>query len=403
MPSLQRAFDWCVEMCEGTRCGYSMNTSTRPTRYGDYYNGVYYYDCSSFLSTAVYEAGFTSNNTWFTTYDMGPILEDAGWHAVDPGGEWRAGDILVRDDGFLGLYAHTEMVYDPVERLTMGAHTNSVPLVDQVSIGTENVYGVWQYAYRYGEGLGGEPSGPSFDPSGFPWTNGSGYEWTWEDSNHGLEEGSEGFINNGKIIFWFLWNAGWDRTSIYAFLGNVQGECGMNPAEHELGGLGYGIVQWTPEDASDPNPLDVGLEVVYGTAADRHDGTRQMNVLLAEYMQTNHEQGNPFSKDTGIGRQWYNSSGSYYGFSLPAVDWYSWAKGTSGMGLDDLVKSFMVSYLRPAYSASVNHWEQRVNFAYQWAERLADYTPGGGGTGPVRPPSRGKRKGMPLWMMLYRF
>lgn len=395
--SLQAMFDWSVQICNMANpyALYTMNTdsSEGPTRYGDHdAAGNVYYDCSSFVAAACTAAGYTDVNPWFTTWSMGQYLQNWGFQWRNPSTtEWQPGDILVINTA---QHQHTEIVYEG--RRTMGAHTSEVAYPDQVSISSYNSGYAWEDLYRDPNGMAPVPGVEALTPDNHPWSNFTGLTWHRMETGYGYETSSAEARDNAKIVMSFCMapDVGWSREATCALLGNLQAECGMNPGEHEVGGEGLGLVQWTPESV-----LYTGLSVVYGGTADGwasrdwYDGTKQLNVLFAEYMQTNYEQGNAFSKNTGIGRQWYNSSGSAYGFSLPLIDWYDWARQTGYGNLETMVKQFMVSYLRPAYSADVNHWEQRVAFAQEWYGILRDFQPITPGPGPA------KKKGMPLWMM----
>ena len=39
---------------------------------------------------------------------------------------------------------------------------------------------------------------------------------------------------------------GWTKNAICGMLGNMERESGLKPDTHEVGGSGYGLVQWTP-------------------------------------------------------------------------------------------------------------------------------------------------------------
>jgi hypothetical protein len=385
-----------VNKCNADNVGYSADLEKRQ---GKIVDGIQYYDCSSLISAMMYENGFMSTNPWFATSTMTPYMVGAGWTDYKfPSGTVtmaaQNGDVLMRDDGeFSGYYGHTEMVYDAANGYLMGAHSANHTLADQVSIGSyERVKSEkWSHLFRYQLSTGSTDSN-DFSTAGFPYKNNSGLTWRYELSTSGYGQYSEEAINNAKIIYYFLYNIGWSRTAIAAFLGNVQQECSMNPGSSEGGGgAGFGLVQWTPSTV-----LDDKLKVIYGSSSPNYDGTRQMNVIIAEYMQTNYRQNNDFAKDVGVEWEWINSDGSKYTLSLPETDWYDWAHDTT-TSLENMVKIFMVSYERPAYD---DPWYKRVTYANYWYDYFKDYDPPsvGGGAGSV---SKGKRKkGMPLWMLL---
>lgn len=407
VPNLSDFYNAMVVLCdmENPYALYTMNTdsSLGPTRYGDTDSaGNIYFDCSSIISYCLYQTGFLGWNPWFTTYDMATYLLQAGFQEFDPNAQdWANGDILVRHTSYApNPTEHTEVVHDADAHATMGAHSNSYPEPEQVSIRTFSSAGQWQVGYRWPEGFVPSPSNP-WTPENFPngWTHFTEWPWHYRNEPYGFEMSSVEAQDNARNVFTYCWQLGWTRYAICALLGNMQAECGLNPGLHEIGGTGYGLVQWTPESV-----FDAVMTAVYGTytAADRTDGHRQMMCIFAEYMQTNLAQGHPWSRDSGCERQWYNSTGSLYGFSLTAIDWYDWAHMDMAQSdeasvddlLEELTLQFMVSYLRPSYDASVNHWEQRVQFAKDWYSFFQGFV-------PPSPSGPGERRGMPLWMMLH--
>ncbi len=179
--------------------------------------------------------------------------------------------------------------------------------------------------------------------------------------------------NNATIIYNMLSQLGWSKTAVAALFGNIQNESAFNPNRYETDGAGFGLVQWTPKS----NLTDV-LDVVYPEGYTDSDGVQQVNALVAEYQQTNAKQGRPDAVARGIERQWYNSAGSRYGFSLPEMDWYDWAHDET-TSLENMTKIFMVSYLRPSYTVDKNHWPVRVASAETWLEWLGGVDPSGSG------------------------
>lgn len=200
MPDLNTAYTWAVNTCNAPNVGYSQSNRNQRT-----VNGITYYDCSSFIWYALIAGGWDPaaayGSSWpFVTSDMASVLQQLGWQQVPIGGEWLAGDIVIRS-------GHTEMVYEggTARGRTMGAHNANEPLADQVSIrswyATSSDY---TYIYRYGAG---------------------------------------GATTEGCSIY-----------VISAILGNWQQESGLNPgvwqnlsAGHTWTdlGVGYGLGQWT--------------------------------------------------------------------------------------------------------------------------------------------------------------
>lgn len=127
MPSLEKFYEWCVETCNEPNVGYSQDYRGAQT-----VNGITYYDCSSFVYYALKAGGWSNLPKYpFTTYSMIPVLLQGGWYEVPSDGIILAGDI-----GW--CKEHTEVAYSNGENgvaVFMGAHDDSYPVAEQVSIG----------------------------------------------------------------------------------------------------------------------------------------------------------------------------------------------------------------------------------------------------------------------------
>lgn len=218
MPGLQTAYNFVVQKCNAPNVGYSQTY-----RYGNVVNGIEYYDCSSLMSAACYQGGFFTTNPWFATSSEDYYLKQAGFTRMPASTPWMAGDILWRS-------GHTEMVYQPTEGggITMGAHTDSVPLAEQVSINSSPTpYSSWTYLYRY-------PSAPIT------------MEWIKGNRYLSMDE----MTNNAQIVASVMVTYGWMQSAIAGMLGNMQSESTINPGIWQSlsvnPNLGYGLVQWTP-------------------------------------------------------------------------------------------------------------------------------------------------------------
>ena len=149
MSSIEKAIEWAVNCCNAENIGYSQIYRNAQT-----VGGITYYDCSSFINYALIGGGFSTpsyapSNNAFTTVTMGAELERLGFKKVTDG-TLKPGDIGVSNND---SSQHTEMVYQVDSTGTkgywMGAHTDSVPLADQVSI-TYTYLGLWfDELYRY--------------------------------------------------------------------------------------------------------------------------------------------------------------------------------------------------------------------------------------------------------------
>lgn len=158
MPSIQAAYQWCVNTCNAPNVGYSNAYREQRT-----IGGITYYDCSSLIWYALRAGGFPvesyTGSDPFYTYTMIPILLAMGFVEVSIYGEWKAGDIAWRS-------GHVEMVYSGgmASGVCMGAHgtiADGYPLPDQVSIdsytatpGTGSMH--FSRLFRYGDGADGE-------------------------------------------------------------------------------------------------------------------------------------------------------------------------------------------------------------------------------------------------------
>ena len=221
MPDINTAYNWVINKCNADNVGYSQNY-----RNGQVVNGIEYYDCSSLLYFGLIAGGFDLDPTVnaFTTYTMESALLELGFIEVNVHDSWKAGDILLRD-------GHTEMVY--MARRTMGAHTDSYDLPDQVSINTyDSETSAWEQCFRYGSGASGGGSTTKY----------------WIKGNRYLSQSE--MENNAEIIFDYLSDKGWSKNAIAGLLGNMQQESTINPALWQglnyNPSLGYGLVQWTP-------------------------------------------------------------------------------------------------------------------------------------------------------------
>lgn len=52
--------------------------------------------------------------------------------------------------------------------------------------------------------------------------------------------------NNAAIIWDILVSEGWSKSAVAGILGNMEVESWLNPGKGEDGGIGFGLVQWTP-------------------------------------------------------------------------------------------------------------------------------------------------------------
>ena len=186
--------------------------------------------------------------------------------------------------------------------------------------------------------------------------------------------------NNANIVINYFRLRGINDVTISAILGNMQSESTINPELEEVGGQGYGLVQWTPISVLQNHCNTLGLSPY-------NSGDIQLQVLLPEIL------GNPASVN-----EWYSSSGfisHYYNsgatsdmIGLTGQDFLS---NTMGWTPDKLAILFMACYERPSYDPAKNHYTQRMQNALKWYEYM-------GGVIPPTPPIPTKKSNFP-WVL----
>lgn len=160
MPDINASYNWAVNTCNAPDVGYSWTYRDQQT-----VGRITYYDCSSFIWYALLAGGFDcvaangGNSYPFVTWTMESVLQRLGFVSVPLTGEILPGDIGFYDYVVNGQHdGHTEMYYQGGQGtgISMGAHTSSVPLANQVSINSYQSPGTrWQKIYRYGGGASG--------------------------------------------------------------------------------------------------------------------------------------------------------------------------------------------------------------------------------------------------------
>lgn len=85
----------------------------------------------------------------------------------------------------------------------------------------------------------------------------------WYGGNAGLNQSQQHF-NADTIKNWMAQN-GWSYNAICAILGNMSFESTENPQRQEVGGSGYGLVQWTPKSNLQKRARAIGRYGSYDT------------------------------------------------------------------------------------------------------------------------------------------
>lgn len=426
MPSLQTAFTWAENKCEEPNVGYS-----QAYREGQVVDGIQYYDCSSFIYAALVAGGFDfiPEYQWFWTGNQTQAMKSVGWteyvfqDGVISDFALRNGDVLIRGAGRSDVpgdvstdEGHTEMVWDAAKGYTMGAHSSSLPLDDQVSKHyIDQRKERWFFVMRYGDGA--VPGSPSFTAAGLPYRNNSGLSWVYK-SDYDMTEADE--ENNAKIVYWYLWNMGWSRIAITAWLANINYESHFQPRAEQTPGSpddslvsGFGLVQWTPR-----SKIKLEARLIDGVDTYYNSGDLQMNAILAEYAYCNWwynknagkaypvtDSGNKFSFDTIDGGSlvgWlpvYNGGADWGWSDVPnGLSWYDAVHDTGKWTLEQHVKIWLSYYGRGDYTAVPASLPTRLQYADRWWKFFENYLPDTPGE-----PTMKKRRGMPAWMMAYPF
>ena len=345
MPDLNKAYTWAIETCNGQNIGYSMTYRNQQT-----VNGITYYDCSSFIWYALLAGGFdcvaaNGGSTWpFTTYTMPRVLTALGFTELPASTTiWLPGDINLST-------SHTEMTYQvqndvPGQGITMGAHTNTVPIDDQVSINNyASNFNSFPRLFRYGEG------------------------------------GASGY--------------GYSIYVVAALCGNAWRESFINPGQGEVGGGGFGLFQWT---GTRRTALESWLSD-NGYAVDSGNGQCQYLIVEDDWQ----------GEFGGIGSldAFLNSTSTDIAMLTEAF-MTCWER-PGVPALDERIQhaNQCYNYIRQhANDTSITDWIAKDEYLSQ-SELLNNavmmyrfYSAGGGGGG-----STGRTKGkMPVWMMIRRF
>ena len=201
--------------------------------------------------------------------------------------------------------------------------------------------------------------------------------WIYDTIGGALNE--EDAKNNSDIIINTYRLAGLNDNSIAGLLGNIENESGFNPMRQEVGGEGYGLVQWTPKSVLENHCTILGLSPYT-------DGDNQLICISGEIL------GNPSSVN-----EWYTTQGFIDNYrSSGATDDMIGITGSQfinnemGWSADKMALMFMVGYERPAYDPSVNHIDRRKEAALKWLEYMG---------GVIPPTERKHRRPFPIFIL----
>ena len=160
--------------------------------------------------------------------------------------------------------------------------------------------------------------------------------------------------NNADIVISYFRSIGINDNTIAGILGNMQAESGINPERQEVGGQGYGLVQWTPVTVLQNHCNTLGISPY-------NDGDIQLQVIIAE-----------IKNQSGVG-EWYTSQAfisNYYNSGattdMIGITGQQFLDNQMNWSPDKLAIMFMAGYERPSYDPNVNHYQLRQQYALNW-------------------------------------
>lgn len=169
--------------------------------------------------------------------------------------------------------------------------------------------------------------------------------------------------NNANIIINYYRSIGVDDRTIACILGNMQAESSINPEREEVGGAGYGLVQWTPITVLQNHCNTLGLSPY-------NSGDVQIQVIIKEIL-----------NQSGVG-EWYTSSAfisNYYNSGATSdmigITGQQFLSNSMNWNPDKLAVLFMAGYERPSYDPSVNHYQIRQQNANNWFQYMGGVIP----------------------------
>lgn len=184
---------------------------------------------------------------------------------------------------------------------------------------------------------------------------------TWISINGYLSQAQ--MENNAIIVINYYRGLGFNDNTIAAILGNMQAESTLSPILEEVGGSGYGLVQWTPKQVLIDHVSTLGL-------SDYTNGNTQIAVIPHEVL-----------NESGVA-EWYSSSAfisNYYNSGATSdmigITGTEFLHNTMNWSADKLAVLFMVCYERPAYDPNINHYENRKTYALNWLAFMGGVIP----------------------------
>lgn len=156
------------------------------------------------------------------------------------------------------------------------------------------------------------------------------------------------------VEFYNYFKTSMTLEAICGILGNIQRESGLNPGQMEGGyggspAHGYGLIQWTPESSSLPNPL---LQWCTYKGYNWYDGNSQCEMISAEGYFTDQTPG-------AIEEKCWYATAQYN---------YTWDEFKQLSDLEEAVKAYLYERERPL--AEYAYLPERIAYAHQWYDYL---------------------------------
>lgn len=169
---------------------------------------------------------------------------------------------------------------------------------------------------------------------------------------------TDNIIQKAQKLYDFAKALGYSHASAIGVCANVMAESSFNEGASEVGGLGFGLGQWTPQANLTNQAQTLGY-----TYAESLTFNVQCDILLR-------------GDETG---QWSNIA--YTGYDSLVVSPQTLSQFKKETSLDSATMNYMAHWERPSYDPSINHKELRKKYASEFDEKINGSGGGGGGTG----------------------
>lgn len=173
--------------------------------------------------------------------------------------------------------------------------------------------------------------------------------------------------NNADIIIAYYRSVGYSDLTIASILGNMEAESSLSPVRTEIGGQGYGLIQWTPRSVLENHCNTLGISPYTS-------GDVQLEVVDKE-LGNNYRINEWYTSRAFINN--YRTSGTTNDMIGITADEFK--SNSMSFNLDKLTTLFMVGRLRPSYDPSINHINTRKRLASYWLQYM--------GSAPPTPPT----------------